>query len=59
MLSLFKQVPFVGDYANEMEETVQEYMQEVDYNDELGRVAETLERIEASLKRQEAQPTNE
>ena len=59
VLSLFKQVPLVGSYANEMEEVVASYLVEVDYNDELGRVAETLERIEESLKRQETPPTSE
>ena len=59
VLSLFKEVPFLGDYANEMESVVESYMYEMDYNDELGRVAETLERIEESLKQQETPSASE
>jgi hypothetical protein len=59
VLSLFKQVPFVGSYANEMESVVEGYMYEIDYNDELGRVTEILERIEESLKEPRTLPASE
>ena len=59
VLSLFKEVPFLGDYANDMEVVVKSYMHEMDYNDELGRVADTLERIEESLGQQETPSTSE
>lgn len=59
VLSLFKEVPLLGTYANDMEVVVESYLHEVDYNDELGRVAEILERIETSLKKQESQSDSE
>ncbi|RVU83500.1 hypothetical protein EOL70_15800 [Leucothrix sargassi] len=55
MLSIFKQVPLIGGVADNLESTIEKYMYETNYNDELGRVAETLERIEDTLKQEQEQ----
>lgn len=52
LLSLFTQVPLVGKYAKDVEEIVSDYVHETNYNDELGRVSDILERIEEALKQQ-------
>jgi hypothetical protein len=59
VLSLFKQIPFLGSYAKDMEAVVEGYIHETNYNDELGRVAEILERIEESLKEPKTPPPSE
>lgn len=55
LLSLFTQVPFVGKYAKDVEEVVTGYVHETNYNDELERVGDTLDRIEDALKQQNLQ----
>ncbi|PWQ99911.1 DUF5665 domain-containing protein [Leucothrix pacifica] len=52
LLSLFTKVPLVGEYAQDVEDIVSGYVRETNYNDELDRVGDTLERIEATLKQQ-------
>ena len=59
VVSLFKEVPFLGTYANDVEEVVEGYIHETNYNDELNRVAEILERIEESLKESKTPATSE
>ena len=52
LLSLFTQIPLVGDYAKDIEDIVSGYVHETNYNDELGRVGDTLDRIEKALNQQ-------
>jgi len=59
VLSFFKQLPVIGVFADEVETIVEGYMYETNYNDELGRVAEILERIETSIKEQNASEPSE
>lgn len=55
ILSLFTQIPLVGEYAQDVEEIVSGYVHETNYNDELARVGDTLDRIEELLKQQNPQ----
>lgn len=52
IVSLFTKVPLVGQYAQDIEDVVTGYVRETNYNDELGRVGDTLDRIEQALKQQ-------
>ena len=52
MLSLFTDMPLVGEYARNIEKTVSEYANDINYEDELERVGETLERIEKALNKE-------
>lgn len=50
LLGLFTQIPLLGEYAKEFDQLVSGYVYKTDYNDELDRVGDALERIEAVLK---------
>lgn len=52
LLSLFTKIPLVGEYAQDIENIVTGYVHETNYNDELARVGDTLDRIEKALKEQ-------
>ena len=52
IVSLFTQVPLVGQYAKDIEDIVSGYVHETNYNDELDRVGDTLDRIEKVLSQQ-------
>lgn len=49
LLSLFTQIPLVGEYAEDVEEIVTGYVHETNYNDELGRVHTDLVRVGDTL----------
>jgi len=50
LLTLFADMPLVGEYANDFKETVSSYVRDTNYNDEFDRLGNVLERIEEDLK---------
>lgn len=46
VLSLAKEIPFVGDYAAELTEQVSVFAEEARYSDDFERIQKVLERIE-------------
>ena len=46
ILGWFTTLPLIGEYATDVKETVNQYINETNYNDEFDRLANTLERIE-------------
>ena len=48
-LSLFADMPWIGEYADTAKQTVTQYVNETNYNDEFGRLGDTLDRIEKEL----------
>lgn len=51
LLGLFTQVPLIGRYVTEIDQVVSGYVYKTDYNDELDRMGDTLQRIEEVLKK--------
>ena len=49
VLSLFSDMPLVGEYAAKVKTSVTGYIEDTNYNDEFDRLAETMERIEKEL----------
>ena len=49
LASLFVNMPLVGKYAEQLEQAVQNYVNETNYNAELDRMGDSLERIEEAL----------
>lgn len=50
ILSMFANLPWVGEYANQVKTAVSGYVEDTNYNDEFDRLGDTLDRIEAGLK---------
>ena len=50
LLGLFTKIPLLGEYAQEFDQVVSGYIYKTDYNDELDRMGDTLQRIEEVLK---------
>jgi len=50
LLTLFVDAPLVGEYAQEVKDSVMGYVNDTNYNDEFGRIGDTLDRIEGNLK---------
>lgn len=53
-LTLFADWPLIGEYADNIKNTVTQYVRDTNYNDEFDRLGDTLDRIEQEL-RNEAQ----
>lgn len=51
VLTLFVDAPLIGEYAKEVKETVIGYVNDTNYNDEFGRIGDTLDRIEGDLQK--------
>ncbi len=49
LLTLFVDIPLIGEYAGDVKETVTGYINDTNYNDEFERMSEILERIEKDL----------
>lgn len=58
LLSLFVNIPLVGKYADRFGQEIQNYVDETNYNEELDRMGDSLERIEKSLGKSAA-PTHQ
>ncbi len=52
LLTLFVDVPLIGEYAENIRKAVTGYVDDTNYNDEFERIGDTLERIEDDLKKQ-------
>ena len=50
VLTLFVDAPLVGEYAKDVKKSVIGYVNDTNYNDEFGRIGDTLDRIEGDLK---------
>ena len=50
LLTLFVDAPLIGEYAQEVKDSVMGYVNDTNYNDEFGRIGDTLDRIEGDLK---------
>ena len=51
LLGLFTKIPLLGEYTKEIDQVVSDYVYKTDYNDELDRMGDTLQRIEETLKK--------
>jgi len=49
VLTLFADIPLIGEYAAQFKTTVTEYVNETNYNDEFNRLGDTLDNIEKEL----------
>jgi hypothetical protein len=49
LLTLFVDIPLIGEYAANTKSTVVGYINETNYNDEFDRLSKTLESIEKEL----------
>ena len=49
VLALFADLPLIGEYATEIKEAVNGYVQQTNYNDEFEHLSEIMERIEKDL----------
>jgi hypothetical protein len=49
LLSLFSDMPLVGEYAADVKTAVTQYVNETNYNDEFRQLSDILERIEKDL----------
>lgn len=56
LLTLFADMPVVGEYANDFKATVTGYVRDTNYNDEFDRLGDVLERIEQDLKADNVKP---
>ena len=52
LLTLFVDIPLIGEYAEATKSTVVGYINDTNYNDEFQRMSETLERIEKELAKE-------
>ncbi len=50
ILTLFVDAPLIGEYAQNVKDSVMGYVNDTNYNDEFGRIGDTLDRIEGDLK---------
>lgn len=55
LLTLFVDIPLIGDYAAEAKKTVIGYVNDTNYNDEFERMSKTLENIEKALTEKETE----
>ncbi len=51
LLTLFVDAPLIGEYAQNIKDTVTGYVNDTNYNDEFDRLGDTLDRIEKELKK--------
>ena len=52
VLTLFVDLPVIGDHAKNIKSAVTGYVNDTNYNDEFSRIGDTLDRIEAQLGEQ-------
>lgn len=52
VLTLFADMPWIGEYAGQIKSTVTQYVNETNYNDEFDRLGDSLERIEEGLSKE-------
>jgi len=52
ILTLLVDVPLVGEYARDVKATVNGYVKDTNYSDDMDRIGDTLERIEKELEKQ-------
>lgn len=50
LLGVFTKVPLLGGVAEDMDQMISGYINKTDYNDELNRMGDTLQRIEDAMK---------
>ena len=55
MLTLFVDIPLIGEYASNAKSTVMGYVNDTNYNDEFERMAKTLENIEKELAKEKSE----
>ena len=55
MLTLFVDIPLVGEYAENAKSSVISYVNDTNYNDEFERIGKTLENIEKELAKDKAE----
>ena len=55
MLTLFVDIPLIGEYASNAKSTVVGYVNDTNYNDEFERMAQTLENIEKELAKEKSE----
>lgn len=55
LLTLFVDVPLIGEYANQVKDKVTAYVNDTNYNDEFDRLGTTLENIEKELKEEKTE----
>lgn len=51
VLTLFVDIPLIGEYAANIKTAVTSYVNDTNYNDEFNRLGDTLDRIEEDLKK--------
>lgn len=56
LLTLFVDIPLVGEHAADIKETFNGYINDTNYNDEFERMSEILERIEQEIAKQKITP---
>ena len=49
VLTQLVELPLVGEYAQDVKNTMTSYVKDTNYNDDFDRIADTLERIEKEL----------
>lgn len=52
LLTLFVDVPLIGEHANQIRDKVTSYVNDTNYNDEFERLGDTLDRIAEELEKQ-------
>jgi len=55
LLTLFVDIPLIGEYASNAKSTVIGYVNDTNYNDEFERMSQTLENIEKALAKDKSQ----
>ena len=59
LLTLFVDIPLIGEYATDVRNTVTGYVNETNYNDEFERLSTLLENIEKELAKDKSENTSE
>lgn len=57
LLTLFVDVPLIGEYAIQIKNKVVEYVETNNYEDEFGRIEKTLDEIESELQEIKEEPS--
>ncbi len=52
LLTLFVDIPLIGEYASDVKNTVTGYVNDTNYNDEFERMSKLLENIEKELTKE-------
>ncbi|CAA6828076.1 MAG: Unknown protein [uncultured Thiotrichaceae bacterium] len=59
VLTLFVDVPLIGEYAVQIKDKVVNYVETSNYDDEFRRIEQTLENIEGELQEVKEEPTSD